>query len=142
MNIISKSKKSLTKIKTLFNISDNYFHETNENEVEIEENINEIEVEQNKNTFSTNPNVTINPNPPSPPQIINVDNNNPCQIVGGYMIGIPNVVLQASRKFRGRDLMKRKRRHCKWCKEHNLVSLYTCAGRGGHKYCKQRPQES
>ena len=54
------------------------------------------------------------------------------------MIGVPYSVYLTPRKFRGKDRQKIKRRECGWCMINNPASKYTCAGRGGLKFCSER----
>ena len=126
---IQESKKSLKQLKQLFNVADNYF--SNSQNSEVEENIfaNEMPADPS--------NVVMNPLPPTAKPATETEVNN-SQIVGGVMIGMPQTLHIAKKKFRGKDVKQRKKRICAYCSLNYPSTATACRGRGGAKFCEHR----
>ena len=126
---IQESKKSLKQLKQLFNVADNYF--SNSQNSEVEENIfaNEMPADPS--------NVVMNPLPPRAKPATETEVNN-SQIVGGVMIGIPQTLHIAKKKFRGKDVKQRKKRICAYCYLNHPSTAAAYRGRGGARFCEHR----
>jgi len=129
---IHESKNLLNQLKNLFHIADDYFF----NDTSIAN----LEIQDNKfysNAPPENSNIIQNPLPPRGEPAIDLEQNH-SQIVGGIMIGIPDLLEIGRKRFRGKDMKQRKKRVCSWCSLNHPTLAITCRGRGGAKFCEYK----
>ena len=80
----------------------------------------------------------MNLNPPS--SVVHAQNI-PYQIFGGYQLGfvdINSIIIE--KRIRGKDFRQRKKWEQSYCSINNLLSRYTCIGRGDVRHFKYKYQ--
>ena len=129
---IKRSENSLQCLQNLFDVTNENFHKTQNLDT-----IQDIDVAHMPNMPDAATNLLPNPNPPSCVPTA-YPQQNTCQLVGGYMVGMPDSVSHSKKKTRGKDRKQRKKRECSWCCINNPASKFACPGRGGLKFCPKR----